>query len=380
MFHNALLMLEDGFFLRGVSVGAELTCGGEVVFNTAMTGYQEILSDPSYAQQIVTLTYPHVGNTGINPDDNESREYHLKGLVMRDMPSQYSNWRAHTSLQAELKRRGIAAIAGVDTRALTHHLRQQGALRGVIVTGAMAQDPAQALAQAQQQASLVGVDLASQVTCAQPYRLPAATQSPAWRVVVVDYGVKQRILDQLTARGCDLTVVPAQTDIDAILRESPQGVVLSNGPGDPAACTYALPMIQGLLKRNIPLLGICLGHQLLALALGAKTYKMRFGHHGSNHPVQTLASGKVWVTAQNHGFAVEESSLPPDLQITHRSLFDHSIQGLRLRHRACYSFQGHPEAGPGPHDAAELFQDFMNDVQAYATACSQKEMQHAKTY
>lgn len=372
MTYSALLVLQDGSLFYGRAIGASGITVGEVVFNTAMTGYQEILSDPSYSQQIVTLTSPHIGNVGINAVDQESDSIHVSGLVIRDLPLLVSNYRSQEDLSSYLCRHQVVAIAEVDTRQLTRILRQKGSLTGCIIAG-QALDVALAEQRLTEFAGIAGSDLAKLVTTKQRYQwqqgtVPisasdavAASAKPAsdYHLVVYDYGVKQTILRMLVDRGCRLTVVPADTEAAEVLQLTPDGVFFSNGPGDPAACHYALPIIQQLLAAELPLLGICLGHQLLALASGARTVKMPFGHHGANHPVQDLASGQVWITSQNHGFAVDEQHLPDCLQVTHRSLFDGSIQGIARRDKPALSFQGHPEASPGPHDASPLFDRFI---------------------
>ena len=354
--------------LQGRSVGVEGTAIGEVVFNTAMTGYQEILTDPSYARQIVTLTYPHIGNVGINPEDVEAGGVYASGLVVRDVPKRVSNWRATQSLPDYLVQHRIVAIADIDTRKLTRILRDKGAQRGCILAG---QDihADDAIAEARRFPGLQGMDLAKEVTTADRYtwnqgawRLDSGyteTSSGTFHVVAYDFGVKRNILRLLADQGCRLTVVPAKTPAAEVLALKPDGVFLSNGPGDPEPCDYAIAAIKDLLAVQIPVFGICLGHQLLALASGAKTVKMKFGHHGANHPVQDLKTGQVLITSQNHGFAVDESSLPAHVQPTHRSLFDGSLQGIELTDRPAFSFQGHPEASPGPHDLKPLFGRFM---------------------
>ncbi len=372
----ALLMLEDGTPFYGQSIGVIGSAVGEVVFNTAMTGYQEILTDPSYAQQIVTLTCPHIGNVGCNPDDQESAAVQVRALIIRNVPLLTSNFRAQEGLTTYLKRHQIVAIAEIDTRQLTHRLRQQGALRGCIIAGDQP-DASLALQQARAFPGLTGRDLTLQVTTQEPYPwcqgawslpggLPAAKlpQQLPYQVVVCDFGVKRTILRCLVDQGCHLTVVPADTSLETILAYQPDGVVLSNGPGDPQACGAAIQLVQGLLEQPVPLFGICLGHQLLALACGATTCKMKQGHHGSNHPVRDQ-SGRVLITSQNHEFAVDESTLPATLQATHWSLFDGSLQGLQHRYRPAFSFQGHPEAAPGPQDATSLFAKFMILMQHY---------------
>ncbi|HEJ9437442.1 TPA: glutamine-hydrolyzing carbamoyl-phosphate synthase small subunit [Proteus mirabilis] len=377
MIKSAILVLEDGTEFHGRSIGAEGAAIGEVVFNTSMTGYQEILTDPSYSQQIVTLTYPHIGNTGVNSSDEESATIHAQGLIIRDLPLVMSNYRAEESLADYLKRHQIVAIADIDTRKLTRLLREKGAQNGCIIAGANL-DVKQALEKAKAFPGLKGMDLAQTVTVKQPYQwtqgswtlkgeLPAA-QSPQalpLHVVAYDFGVKRNILRMLVDRGCRVTVVPAQTSAQEVLALSPDGIFLSNGPGDPEPCDYAIDAIQTFLTTDIPVFGICLGHQLLALASGAKTVKMKFGHHGGNHPVKDLDNNRVMITAQNHGFAVDEASLPDCLRVTHKSLFDGSLQGIHRTDKAAFSFQGHPEASPGPHDAAPLFDHFIELIEQY---------------
>ncbi|WP_297925732.1 glutamine-hydrolyzing carbamoyl-phosphate synthase small subunit [Metallibacterium sp.] len=369
----ALLALEDGTIFAGTSVGAPGHTVGEVVFNTAMTGYQEILGDPSYARQLVTLTYPHIGNTGCNAGDDESTHVHAAGLIVRDVPRLPSNWRSRESLPDYLKRHGVVAIAGLDTRKLTRLLRDQGAQAGCILAGpdaAHADATAIAVAAARGFPGLAGMDLARVVSTSAAYRWEdgsldldhggCARPAPRLHVVAYDFGVKRNILRLLVDRGCALTVVPAQTSASEVLARKPDGVFLSNGPGDPEPCDYAIAAIREFLARKLPLFGICLGHQLLGLAVGGKTLKMKFGHHGANHPVQELASGRVLITSQNHGFAVDETSLPATARVTHRSLFDGSNQGIALSDAPAFSFQGHPEASPGPHDVSGLFDRFID--------------------
>jgi carbamoyl-phosphate synthase small subunit len=368
----ALLALEDGSVFHGHAVGATGETVGEVVFNTAMTGYQEILTDPSYSRQIVTLTYPHIGNTGVNAEDVESTAIHAAGLIVRDVPRRASNWRSTESLPDYLKRHGTVAIAGIDTRRLTRILRDKGALSGCIMAGEQV-DAEVALAKARAFPGLNGMDLAKVVSTTKPYEWkegiydldgtafnqPAnALQGPRFKVVAYDYGVKHNILRLLAEQGCDVTVVPAQTPAATVLAMKPDGVFLSNGPGDPAACDYAITATRELLDAKIPLFGICLGHQLMGLAVGGKTLKMKFGHHGANHPVKDLDDGRVLITSQNHGFAVDPATLPANVRVTHTSLFDGSLQGFALTDRPAFCFQGHPEASPGPLDIGYLFKRF----------------------
>lgn len=365
----AILALEDGSIFKGISIGSEGKTTGEVVFNTAMTGYQEILTDPSYAKQIVTLTYPHIGNTGVNSEDVESDQIWSAGLVIRDLPLLASNFRSEQSLSDYLKANNIVAIADIDTRRLTRILREKGAQNGCILAGADI-DEAQAVELAKSFPGLKGMDLAKEVTRSETVTWDEAEwtlgagygklEDPKFHVVAYDFGVKRNILRMLAERGCKLTVVPAQTPASEVLALNPDGVFLSNGPGDPEPCDYAITAIQELLKSGLPIFGICLGHQLLALASGAKTEKMKFGHHGANHPVQCLDKGTVMITSQNHGFAVDESSLPEHLEATHKSLFDGSLQGIKRTDVPAFSFQGHPEASPGPHDVAPLFDQFID--------------------
>ncbi|KLD61981.1 glutamine-hydrolyzing carbamoyl-phosphate synthase small subunit [Dyella japonica] len=363
----ALLALEDGSVFHGYAVGATGETVGEVVFNTAMTGYQEILTDPSYAKQIVTLTYPHIGNTGVNVEDEESASVHAAGLIVRDVPRLASNWRSTESLPDYLKRHGIVALAGIDTRRLTRILRDKGALNGCIVAGEQI-DVEDALAKARAFPGLNGMDLAKVVSVGESYqwnegvydldRTAFNQPSKRFKVVAYDYGVKYNILRLLAEQGCDITVVPAQTPAADVLAMKPDGVFLSNGPGDPAACDYAVEATKQFLDAKIPLFGICLGHQIMGLALGAKTLKMKFGHHGANHPVKDLDDGRVLITSQNHGFAVDPATLPSNARVTHTSLFDGSLQGFALTDRPAFCFQGHPEASPGPHEMSYLFDRF----------------------
>ena len=367
---EALLALEDGSLFRGYSVGAPGIATGEVVFNTSMTGYQEILTDPSYCRQIVALTCPHVGNVGANPEDEESRQAFASGLVVRDVPAQVSNWRSRSSLSTCLDHHKVVGLAGIDTRRLTRLLREKGALAGTIVAGPRI-DARSAIAEARAFPGLEGMDLAREVSTAQPYEWTTGPwtagdgfRSPApdslrWKVIAYDFGIKRNILRNLVSRGCRVEVVPAHTPPGEVLARSPHGVFLSNGPGDPEPCGYAIDAIRDLLGRRVPIFGICLGHQLLALASGARTMKMKFGHHGANHPVAHLESGRILITSQNHGFAVDESTLPDNLEVTHRSLFDGSIQGLRRTDVPALGFQGHPEASPGPHDPGHFFDQFV---------------------
>ncbi|QKQ24799.1 glutamine-hydrolyzing carbamoyl-phosphate synthase small subunit [Candidatus Ruthia endofausta] len=367
----ALLTLEDGKIFYGKSIGVNGETLGEVVFNTSMTGYQEILTDPSYAQQIVALTYPHIGNTGTNPVDEESDKVYAAGLVIRDLPLMASNWRSDRPLGEYLKLNHIVAISDIDTRALTRHLRTQGTLKGCIIAGDDIDQEA-AIAKTQSFAGLKNMDLAKVVSTVQSYEFNQGSYSleeskfnkldAKFKVVVYDYGVKKNILRMLVDRGCDLTVVNAQTPVETILAMNPDGVFLSNGPGDPEPCDYAIENIQTLLEKDMPLFGICLGHQLLSLAVGATTQKMKFGHHGANHPVQNLHTKQVVITSQNHGFSVSEENMPNDLEVTHRSLFDNSIQGISVVNKKAFGFQGHPEASPGPHDVSGLFDIFIQEM------------------
>ena len=364
---EAVLALADGTIFRGTAIGAEGSSVGEVVFNTALTGYQEILTDPSYARQIVTLTYPHIGNVGVNKEDEESEQIWAAGLVIRDLPLLASNFRSEQNLDDYLKEKNILGIADIDTRKLTRILRDTGAQSGCIMAGDI--DDEAALIAARGFAGLKGMDLAKEVTTASSYlwgehswALGLGHRSSVggkYKVVAYDYGVKRNILRMLVDRDCDLTVVSAQTPASEVLAMKPDGVFLSNGPGDPEPCDYAIQAITEILNTEIPVFGICLGHQLLALASGAKTTKMKFGHHGANHPVEDIDNNIVMITSQNHGFAVEEESLPSCLRATHRSLFDGSLQGIHRTDKPAFSFQGHPEASPGPHDAASLFDHFI---------------------
>jgi carbamoyl-phosphate synthase small subunit len=375
-----LLALADGTLFRGVAVGARGRARGELVFNTAMTGYQEILSDPSYHQQIVALTAPHIGVCGVNAADQESASFQAAGLVVRDLPRRTSSWRAEEPLSVALERRGVVAVAGIDTRRLTHLLRERGAQLACVAAGEAALDEAACVAFARDFGGLGGAALASAVSRAHRAdwsqgavdwlgdRPPAPIAADPHHVVVYDYGVKESILRLLVDRGCRLTLLPADADASAALALRPHGIVLSNGPGDPKPLRGAQAAIRGLVAAGLPIFGVCLGHQLLCLALGAATYKMKFGHHGANHPVRERATGRVLITSQNHGFAVDPATLPPELEPTHDSLFDGSLQGVRHRHLPISTFQGHPEAGPGPHDAAHLFDRFVEGVAARRAA------------
>ena len=371
----ALLALADGTLFRGVAIGAEGQSVGEVVFNTSMSGYQEILTDPSYSRQIVTLTYPHIGNTGCNAVDTEADRVHAAGLVIRDLPLAASNWRSEETLDAYLRRNRIVGIAEIDTRKLTRILRDKGAQNGCLVAGPNISED-DAIAAAKAFPGLKGMDLAKVVSVKERYAFrsgsydldKAAFGSPSlrFRVVAYDFGIKRNILRMLVDRGCDVTVVPSQTPASEVLALRPDGVLLANGPGDPEPCDYAIAAIRELIRAKTPTFGICLGHQLLGLAVGAKTVKMKFGHHGANHPVIDLETGRVMISSQNHGFAVDEATLPANVKATHRSLFDGSLQGIRLIDAPAFSFQGHPEASPGPHDVAGLFDQFIELMEARA--------------
>ena len=373
----AILALEDGSLFRGVAIGATGETVGEVVFNTAMTGYQEILTDPSYTKQIVTLTYPHIGNTGVNPEDDESDRVWAAGLVIRDLSLTVSNWRAAESLPEYLRARGIVAIADVDTRRLTRILRDKGAQNGCILAGDDI-DEERALAAARAFPGLKGMDLAKEVSVKESYEWREGTwdrveghvekSDSRYHVVAYDYGCKHNIFRMLVDRHCRVTVVPAQTPASEVLAMKPDGVFLANGPGDPAPCDYAITAIQEIIETRLPIFGICLGHQLLGLASGARTVKMKHGHHGANHPVKNLEDGTVMITSQNHGFDVDAETLPDTLKITHVSLFDGSVQGIHRTDVPAFSFQGHPEASPGPHDCAPLFDHFIELMEARANA------------
>lgn len=378
---EAVLALADGTIFRGTAIGVEGLSVGEVVFNTALTGYQEILTDPSYARQIVTLTYPHIGNTGVNAEDEESDTIWAAGLVIRDLPLLASNFRSEANLDDYLTAKSILGIADIDTRKLTRILRQTGAQSGCIMAGHI--DEQKALASAREFSGLKGMDLAKEVTTnnsypwtehswvlGQGYKTQQA-DSAKYKVVAYDYGVKRNILRMLVDRDCELLVVPAKTSAEDVLAMRPDGVFLSNGPGDPEPCDYAISAIQKILETQVPVFGICLGHQLLALASGARTMKMKFGHHGANHPVEDIQNNVVMITSQNHGFAVDEDSLPDNLVATHRSLFDGSLQGIHRTDKAAFSFQGHPEASPGPHDAAPLFDHFIDLMEANRQALAE---------
>ncbi|SJN55836.1 glutamine-hydrolyzing carbamoyl-phosphate synthase small subunit [Vibrio ruber] len=377
MSKSALLVLEDGTVFHGLSIGADGVSVGEVVFNTSMTGYQEILTDPSYSQQIVTLTYPHIGNTGTNSEDEESSDIHAQGLIIRDLPLIASNFRSEQSLSEYLNSRNIVGIADIDTRKLTRILREKGAQSGCIMAGENL-DESLALAKAKEFPGLKGMDLAKVVTTKEAYEwtqgswslasgLPQAKDKSElpYHVVAYDFGAKRNILRMLVDRGCRLTVVPAETPAETVLAMNPDGIFLSNGPGDPEPCTYAIEATKTFLDKGIPVFGICLGHQILALASGAKTIKMKFGHHGANHPVKDIERDVVMITSQNHGFAADEASLPTTLKATHKSLFDGSLQGIHRTDKPAFSFQGHPEASPGPHDAAPLFDHFIELIQQH---------------
>ncbi len=377
MSKSALLVLEDGTVFHGESIGADGSAVGEVVFNTSMTGYQEILTDPSYSQQIVTLTYPHIGNTGTNSEDEESSSIHAQGLVIRDLPLIASNFRNEQSLSDYLKSQNIVGIADIDTRKLTRILREKGAQNGCVVAGNNL-DEALALAKAKEFPGLKGMDLAKEVTTKEAYQwkqgswtltggLPEAKADSElpYHVVAYDFGAKRNILRMLVDRGCRLTVVPAQTPAEEVLAMNPDGVFLSNGPGDPAPCTYAIEATKVFLEKGLPIFGICLGHQILALASGAQTVKMKFGHHGANHPVKDLDRNVVMITSQNHGFAADEETLPENLRATHKSLFDGTLQGIHRTDKPAFSFQGHPEASPGPEDAAPLFDHFIDLIKQH---------------
>lgn len=382
----AVLVLEDGTVFRGISVGYEGCAVGEVVFNTSMTGYQEIISDPSYASQILTLAQPHVGNVGVNKEDEEKEKIYASGLVIKNKPSMHSSWRAEASFQDYLYRKQVVTIADIDTRRLTRHLRSKGTQHGCIrccdkITDSIIEE---AHLKARTGQKIKGIDLAKFVSTNVVYEWSEgshpflskgshkASISPIninsfngrFHVIAYDFGIKKNILRILVDQGCRVTVVPAETSAEKVLEMDPDGILLSNGPGDPNTCTYAIEAIQVFIEKKIPIFGICLGHQLLGLASGAKTRKMKYGHHGVNHPVQVLKDRKVWITCQNHNFTIDESSLPTNLEITHRSLFDHSIQGIRRLDCPAYSFQGHPEASPGPHDAVNLFQRFMKNIKS----------------
>lgn len=368
----ALLALADGSIFKGVSIGVEGQAVGEVVFNTAMTGYQEILTDTSYREQMVTLTYPHVGNVGTNPEDAESDQVQLAGLILREVPRRASNFRSKQNFSEYLSERKVVAIAGIDTRRLTRILRDKGAQNGCIIAGKISEKAA--LKAAQEFPGLKGMDLAKVVTVSKPYEWTEATwigpdekRAPVqsrFHVVAYDFGVKRNILRMLVSRGCKVTVVPAQTSADEVLKLKPDGVMLTNGPGDPEPCDYAIAAARQFIARKLPTFGICLGHQIMGLAVGANTLKMKFGHHGANHPVQDIESGRVLITSQNHGFAVDEATLPANVKITHKSLFDGSLQGIALTDAPAFSFQGHPEASPGPQDMDYLFDRFIQMMES----------------
>jgi len=367
----AVLVLADGTIFRGISIGAQTHTSGEVVFNTAITGYQEILTDPSYCRQIVTLTYPHIGNVGVNPEDIESAKVFAAGLVIRDLPVLASNFRRTQDLSGYLKAQGVAAIAGIDTRKLTRILREKGAQNGCLMGGRV--DEALALKEARAFPGLAGMDLAKVVSCTKSYEWNqtdwalgkgfGSRSAHTYHVVAYDYGIKYNILRKLAGRGCRLTVLPAQASAEQALALNPDGIFLSNGPGDPEPCDYAIKAIRKVDDAGVPTFGICLGHQLLGLASGARTVKMKFGHHGANHPVQDLDSGRVMITSQNHGFAVDAGTLPANVRVTHVSLFDGSLQGFERTDKPAFCFQGHPEASPGPHDVDYLFDRFIGLMQ-----------------
>jgi carbamoyl-phosphate synthase small subunit len=372
----AVLALADGTVFRGVSIGANTTTSGEVVFNTSMTGYQEILTDPSYCRQIVTLTYPHIGNVGVNPEDVEAGQINAAGLVIRELPVQASNFRMTQKLQAYLGEQAVPAIAGIDTRKLTRILREKGAQSGCLMAGEVDEDAA--LEKAREFPGLAGMDLAKVVSCKEAYEwreteweLGAGygqSVEASRHVVAYDFGVKRNILRKLASRACRITVVPAQTPAADVLALKPDGIFLSNGPGDPEPCDYAVSAIRTLVDANLPVFGICLGHQLLGLATGARSIKMKFGHHGANHPVLDVDSGKVMITSQNHGFAVDSDTLPESARVTHTSLFDGSLQGFERRDKPAFCFQGHPEASPGPHDVDYLFDRFVSMIDQHKRA------------
>jgi carbamoyl-phosphate synthase small subunit len=372
---NAVLALEDGTWFRGTAAGAQGEARGEVVFNTSMTGYQEVLTDPSYAGQIVTMTAPQIGNYGVSAEDTESRGPQVAGFIVRENSPMASNWRADSTLRDYLVRHGIVAIAEVDTRALTRKLRSGGVMRGVIATGAV--DPDELVARAREIAPMEGTDLVREVTCAQPYEWPASSLEQAGefgiaperrartrlRIAAYDFGIKHNILRRLTLHGCDVTVFPAGAPASDLIAARPDGVFLSNGPGDPAALPYAIDNVRQIIDTDTPTFGICLGHQIMGLALGGRTYKLKFGHRGANHPVKFLESGKVEITSQNHGFAVDPDSLPSDVRVTHLNLYDGTVEGLRHTSRPVFSVQYHPEASPGPHDADYLFRQFLDEME-----------------
>ena len=378
----ALLALADGSIFKGVSIGVDGVSSGEVVFNTAMTGYQEILTDPSYREQMVTLTYPHIGNVGVNAEDAESEKVQLAALILREIPRPHSSWRSTQDFREYLQVQNVLAIADIDTRRLTRILRDQGAQNGCLMAGAV--DEAEALRRARVWPGLKGMDLAKVVSCKASYRWTRGSwnlesnrepvrEAGKLHVVVYDFGVKRNILRMLVDRDCRVTVVPAQTPAEDVLKLKPDGVLLSNGPGDPEPCDYAIRAARKFMQEKLPLLGICLGHQILGLAAGAKTLKMKFGHHGANHPVQDLEAGQVLITSQNHGFAVDEATLPKNIKATHRSLFDGTLQGLRVLDAPAFSFQGHPEASPGPHDIGYLFDKFVKMMESAKDAKEARE-------
>jgi carbamoyl-phosphate synthase small subunit len=388
---TALLALEDGSLFYGDSIGVPGQAVGEVVFNTAMTGYQEILSDPSYARQIVTLTYPHIGNVGTNAEDLEAQKIYAAGLVIRDLPRAHNNFRSQASLPEFMQQHKIVGIAGIDTRRLTRLLREKGAQNGCILATAKGKpDKKAALEAARAFPGLKGMDLAKVVSVKESYSWTEGewqlgsgyriVEKPRFHVVAYDYGIKRNILRMIAGRDCRVTVVPAQTSAQDVLKMKPDGVFLSNGPGDPEPCTYAIEAIRHIVDTGVPVFGICLGHQLLGLASGANTVKMKFGHHGANHPVQDLDTGRVIITSQNHGFAVDEKTLPANLRVTHRSLFDGSVQGLERTDKPAFCFQGHPEASPGPHDIVPLFDRFIESMKTYAASRAKSGERQAETH
>ena len=380
----AILALADGSIFLGESVGAAAETVGEVVFNTAMTGYEEILTDPSYAEQLVTLTYPHIGNVGISQKDAESEKIWAAALIIRDLSLIASSWRSTKTLQEYLKEKNVVAIAGIDTRRLTRLLREKGSQNGCIITGT--RNSALAIKKAQEYPGLKGMDLAKHVCVTGPEqfsegllniksnRFSKLESAPQYHIVAYDFGIKKQILRLLVARGCRITLVPGKSSVETILTLKPDGILLSNGPGDPAACSYAIQNIRHLLRKNIPIFGICLGFQLMALACGAKTVKMKCGHHGANHPVQDVDTKQVYITSQNHSFAVDPATLPKHIRVTHRSLFDNTLQGIALENKPAFGFQGHPEASPGPHDILNLFDRFIQLMKTKKLSCQKEKI------